>query len=129
MYFGGISPAAQELCAKHCDVFLMWPETEDRIEATMSDMAEKAAAHGRKIDFGFRSHVIVGDPDQVYAKLRRYIDLGIRAFILSGYPHFDECDLFARHVLPRLDTVKLNEAHGRLPKETPETPLTFGVRK
>ena len=27
MYFGGISPAAQDLCAKHCDVFLKWPET------------------------------------------------------------------------------------------------------
>ena len=51
--------------------------------------------------------------------------MGIRAFILSGYPHLDECELFAKHVLPRLDTVKLNEAQGRLPKETPETPLTF----
>lgn len=202
LYFGGISPAAQELCARHCDVFLMWPETEERIEATMHGMAEKAAAHGRTIDFGFRSHVIVreteaearaaadrliskldpgkgqeiknrsmdskslgvmrqdelraqshdlylephlwsgvglarsgcgsaivGDPNQVYAKLQRYIDLGIRAFILSGYPHLDECDLFAKHVLPRLDTIKLNEAQGRLPKETPETPLTFGLRK
>ena len=202
MYFGGISPAAQELCAKHCDVFLMWPETEDRIAATMRGMAEKAAAYGRTIDFGFRSHVIVreteaearaaadrliskldldkgqeikdrsmdskslgvmrqdelraqshdlylephlwsgiglarsgcgsaivGDPDQVYEKLQRYIDLGMRAFILSGYPHLDECDLFAKHVLPRLDTVKLNEAQGRVPRETPETPLTFGKRR
>jgi alkanesulfonate monooxygenase len=46
---------------------------------------------------------IVGDPDQVLAKLRSYADIGIRAFILSGYPHLDECDLFARHVLPRMD--------------------------
>jgi alkanesulfonate monooxygenase len=46
---------------------------------------------------------IVGDPDQVVAKLRAYADLGIEAFILSGYPHAAECDLFARHVLPRLD--------------------------
>lgn len=45
---------------------------------------------------------IVGDPDQVLAKLHAYQDLGIEAFILSGYPHLDECDLFARHVLPRL---------------------------
>lgn len=43
MYFGGISPAAQDLCAKHCDVFLMWPETEDRISETMRGMSEKAA--------------------------------------------------------------------------------------
>jgi alkanesulfonate monooxygenase len=51
---------------------------------------------------------IVGDPDQVLAKLNAYRDLGIEAFILSGYPHAAECDLFARHVLPRL-------AHGPLP--------------
>jgi len=46
---------------------------------------------------------IVGDPDQVLAKLRAYADLGIEAFILSGYPHAAEADLFARYVLPRLD--------------------------
>ncbi|HEU0043952.1 LLM class flavin-dependent oxidoreductase [Sphingomonas sp.] len=50
---------------------------------------------------------IVGDPDQVLAKLNRYRDMGIEAFILSGYPHAAEADLFARHVLPHLD-------HGQL---------------
>ncbi len=45
---------------------------------------------------------IVGDPDQVLAKLHAYQTIGIEAFILSGYPHAAECDLFARHVLPRL---------------------------
>jgi alkanesulfonate monooxygenase len=201
MYFGGISPAAQELCAKHCDVFLMWPETEDRIAETMRVMSEKAAAHGRKIDFGFRTHVIVreteaearaaadrliskldaakgaeikarsqdsqsagvkrqdelraqskdlyiephlwsgiglarsgcasaivGDPDQVLAKLNRYMDMGIRAFVLSGYPHLDECDLFAKYVLPKLPTCRLNELQGRLVKD-PVTPLTTATRR
>jgi alkanesulfonate monooxygenase len=46
---------------------------------------------------------IVGDPDQVLAKLKAYQELGLEAFILSGYPHATECDLFARHVLPGLD--------------------------
>jgi alkanesulfonate monooxygenase len=201
MYFGGISPAAQDLCAKHCDVFLMWPETEDRIAETMRVMSEKAAAYGRKIDFGFRAHVIVreteaearaaadrliskldatkgaeikarsqdsqsagvkrqdelraqskdlyiedhlwsgiglarsgcasaivGDPDQVLAKLNRYMDMGMRAFILSGYPHLDECDLFAKHVLPKLPTCRLNELQGlRVPD--PVTPLTTAPRR
>ena len=45
---------------------------------------------------------IVGDPDQVLAKLQMYQAMGIEAFILSGYPHAAEADLFARHVLPRL---------------------------
>jgi alkanesulfonate monooxygenase len=46
---------------------------------------------------------IVGDPDQVLAKLNAYRAEGIEAFVLSGYPHAAEADLFARHVLPRLD--------------------------
>ena len=50
---------------------------------------------------------LVGDPDQVLAKLQAYRALGIEAFILSGYPHARECDLFARTVLPRLDHAPL----------------------
>ena len=50
---------------------------------------------------------IVGDPDQVLAKIEAYRAVGIEAFILSGYPHINECDMFARYVLPKLD-------HGRL---------------
>jgi alkanesulfonate monooxygenase len=50
---------------------------------------------------------IVGDPDQVLAKLRAYQALGIDAFILSGYPHAQECDHFARSVLPALDHAAL----------------------
>jgi len=51
---------------------------------------------------------IVGDPDQVLAKLDAYRALGIEAFILSGYPHAAECDLFGRYVLPRLDHAPLS---------------------
>ena len=50
---------------------------------------------------------IVGDPDQVLAKLNDYRAMGIEAFILSGYPHAAEADLVARHVLPHI-------AHGLL---------------
>ena len=45
---------------------------------------------------------IVGNPDQVAAKLQAYQNVGIGAFILSGYTHSAECDLFAEHVLPRI---------------------------
>ena len=44
---------------------------------------------------------IVGDPDQVRAKLDEYRALGIGTFILSGYPHRDEAEHFARLVLDR----------------------------
>ena len=204
LYFGGYSPAAVDLCAEHCDVYLMWPETEERLQELMQNMSDKAAGYGRKVDFGLRIHVIVreteeearsaaselmkyieldeakgteireraldaksygvarqaemralaqddgfaepnlwtgigrarsgcggaivGNPDQVLAKIHRYMDMGIRAFIFSGYPHASECKLFANYVLPKLKTFSMPEAQGRRPQYTPRTPLGAGVR-
>lgn len=70
---------------------------------------------------------IVGDPDQVLAKMQRYTDMGMRAFVLSGYPHHDECELFGRYVLPRLKQCRLATAQGRR-VDNPVTPLTTGPR-
>ena len=202
LYFGGYSPAGVDLCAEHCDVYLMWPETEEQLQGLMDNMKEKAAAYNRTVQFGLRVHVIVreteavardyadnllsklnldlgtdirnraqdaaslgvarqsqlreeadekfyvepnlwtgiglarsgcgaalvGNPDQIVAKLQRYMDMGIRSFILSGYPHQQECELFAKHVLPRLKTVSLPEVFGRVPKTTPNSPLGKGPR-
>jgi alkanesulfonate monooxygenase len=55
------------------------------------------------------------------------MDMGMRAFIFSGYPHLDECELFAKYVLPKLPTCHLNEVQGRLVKD-PVTPLTTAPR-
>lgn len=41
--------------------------------------------------------------DQVRARLAAYQDLGIEAFLRSGYPHPDEGDRFAHYVLADLD--------------------------
>ena len=202
LYFGGYSPAGVDLCAEHCDVYLMWPETEEKLQGLMENMTKKAAAYNRTVQFGLRVHIIVreteaeardyadallsklnldlgndirnraqdaaslgvarqsqlreqadesyyvepnlwtgiglarsgcgaalvGDPDQIVAKLQRYMDMGIRSFILSGYPHQQECELFAKLVLPRLKTVSLPEVFGRIPKTTPNTPLGKGKR-
>ena len=45
---------------------------------------------------------IVGDPSQVAEKLRAYQALGISTFILSGYPHLEECRRFGEMVMPLL---------------------------
>jgi len=202
LYFGGISELAKDLCAKHCDVFLMWPETEERLAASMAELSARAQSYGRSIDFGLRIHMIVreteaearayadkliskldaaagaaikarsqdsksagvlrqddlraqskddyieehvwsgigrarsgcgsalvGSPEQILQKLNRYMDMGIRAFIFSGYPHEQECELFAKYVLPHLPTCKLAVAQGRVTAETPATPLTTAPRR
>ncbi|MEN3112708.1 FMNH2-dependent alkanesulfonate monooxygenase [Uliginosibacterium paludis] len=45
---------------------------------------------------------IVGNPEQVAAKLREYQDAGADAFVLSGYPHLEEAYRFAELVFPLL---------------------------
>jgi alkanesulfonate monooxygenase len=48
----------------------------------------------------------VGDPDQVAAKIHELADAGVSSFILSGYPHLEECDLFAKYVMPQLMSLR-----------------------
>ena len=60
--------------------------------------------------------------------IEEYKKMGIRAFIFSGYPHIDECISFGTRVLPELKTCSLPEEYGRVPAETPATPLGAGVR-
>lgn len=201
LYFGGIADGAKEVCAKYCDVFLMWPENEESLYATMQDVSARAEKYGRTIDFGLRVHVVVreteeearaytkhlmskfdaqqaealkhraqdsrslgvlrqdvlrenadedgfvepmlwtgigrarsgagaalvGTPVQIVAKLNRYMDMGIRSFILSGYPLIEECEYFGRLVLPHLPNVRLGDIQGRRPVTTPATPLTYGA--
>ena len=204
LYFGGYSPPALDLCAEHCDVYLMWPETMTRLQELMLQMSQKAAKYKRSVDFGLRVHVIVreteeearavaahlmkyidadegkgteireraldaksygvarqaemralseddgfvephlwtgigrarsgcgaalvGNPDQVLHKLHQYMDMGIRAFIFSGYPHVSECKLFAHYVLPKLKTFSMPEAQQRKPSTPPSTSLAAGPR-
>ncbi|GAA4453002.1 LLM class flavin-dependent oxidoreductase [Nibrella saemangeumensis] len=200
LYFGGIADGAKEVCAEHCDVFLMWPETEESLYATMLDVSARAAKYNRTIDFGLRIHVVVreteeearawtrrmmskfdeqqaaslkhrtqdsrslgvlrqdelrqtadddgfiepilwtgigrarsgcggalvGTPEQIIAQMNRYMDMGIRAFILSGYPLIEESEYFGKLVLPHLPNVRLGDVQGRRPTTTPATPLTYG---
>ena len=71
---------------------------------------------------------IVGSADQVLSKLESYKKMGIKAFILSGYPHLNEAEYFGKLVMPHKDTCSLPQVYGRVPSEPPKTPLGTGVR-
>jgi alkanesulfonate monooxygenase len=202
LYFGGYSPDAVDLCAEHCDVYLMWPEPKEEISQRMQTVAAKAQEYGRTLDYGLRVHMIVrdteaearefardlvsklddeegaaireraldsgslgvskqarnreladmdgfvephlwtgigrarsgcgaalvGSADQVLSKIEDYQKMGIRSFIFSGYPHLEECDWVGKLVLPELETCSLPHEYGRVPAETPATPLGVGAR-
>lgn len=71
LYFGGYSPDAVNLCAEHCDVYLMWPEAEEQIADRMRVVHERAKHYGRTIDYGLRVHMIVRDTE---TEAREYAD-------------------------------------------------------
>lgn len=176
LYFGGSSPAAHELAAKHVDAYLSWGEPPQAVAAKIADVKARAAKHGRTLRFGVRLHVIVretseeawadadrlishltdddiaaaqrnyagmdsvgqarmaslhggrrdklvvgpnlwagvglvrggagtalvGNAEEVAARLKEYVDIGVDTFVLSGYPHLEEAIRFAELVFPLL---------------------------
>ena len=61
--------SGRRIYAEH-DVYLMWPETEEKV-GLMDNMKEKAAAYNRTVQFGLRVHVIVRETE---AEARDYAD-------------------------------------------------------
>ncbi|AOY90717.1 alkanesulfonate monooxygenase, FMNH(2)-dependent [Cupriavidus sp. USMAA2-4] len=176
LYFGGSSPAAHELAARHVDTYLTWGEPPAAVAEKIADVRRRAARQGRALRFGVRLHVIVressaeawadadrlishltdediaaaqrnyagmdsigqarmaalhggrrdrlvvgpnlwagvglvrggagtalvGDPQEVAARLKEYVDIGVDTFVLSGYPHLEEAIRFAELVFPLL---------------------------
>lgn len=64
LYFGGSSPAAQVVAAKHVDVYLTWGEPPDQVAEKIAEVREKAAEYGRQLRFGMRLHMIVRETEQ-----------------------------------------------------------------
>jgi alkanesulfonate monooxygenase len=58
IYFGGASPAAEEVAADHADVYLAWGEPPAMVAERVDRMREKAADRGRWLRYGIRFHVI-----------------------------------------------------------------------
>jgi alkanesulfonate monooxygenase len=190
IWFGGSSPAAHEVAAKHVDTYLSWGETPEQAAIKIREVRERARAYGRedKIRFGIRLYVIVrpteaeawaaaqdlydhmddaaitgaqayvsnidsigqqrmsalhggrkpqdlreleiapnlwsgiglvrhgpgtalvGNPQQVLARMREYQDAGIDVFIVSGMPLLEEAYRFAELVLPSLPVARGRES-------------------
>lgn len=176
LYFGGSSPKAHDVAAKHVDVYLTWGEPPEKVAAKLDDVRKRAADQGREMRFGIRLHAIVretekeawtaaeklieyvddetiaaakknfariqsegqrrmaeltggdrsklvvgpnlwagvglvrggagtalvGDPDQLAARMCEYQEIGCETFILSGYPHLEESYRVAELLFPKL---------------------------
>lgn len=66
LWFGGSSPAAHEVAAKHIDTYLSWGETPEQAETKVREVKALASKYGRadKIKFGIRLYVIVRETEE-----------------------------------------------------------------
>ncbi|MFT4049937.1 MAG: LLM class flavin-dependent oxidoreductase [Solirubrobacterales bacterium] len=75
IYFGGASPAAEGVAARHSDVYLTWGEPPAQVRERVERMREKAAAEGRELRFGIRLHAISRDrAEDAWAETDRLLE-------------------------------------------------------
>ncbi len=75
LYFGGASPAAERVAARHADVYLLWGEPPTMVAERLQRMRELAAGAGRRLRFGIRLHVITRDTEEeAWSVARRLLD-------------------------------------------------------
>lgn len=63
IWFGGSSDAGIDVAARHADVYLSWGEPADQLGEKLNRVRERALAHGRRIRFGLRIHLIVRETE------------------------------------------------------------------
>ena len=74
VYFGGSSPAAGRVAARHADVYLTWGEPPAQVAEKLAWIRREAAATGRAVRFGIRLHVISRDTSaQAWAEAERLL--------------------------------------------------------
>ncbi|MEU0179350.1 LLM class flavin-dependent oxidoreductase [Streptomyces massasporeus] len=75
VYFGGSSPIAGEIAARHADVYLTWGEPPAQVAEKIARLRSPAAAQGRTLRFGIRLHVITrATAEQAWAEADRLLD-------------------------------------------------------
>lgn len=74
LYFGGSSPAAGPVAARHADVYLTWGEPPEAVRTKVEWIRGLAAKEGRDVRFGIRLHTISRDTaDEAWAQADRFV--------------------------------------------------------
>jgi alkanesulfonate monooxygenase len=75
IYFGGASPAAERVAARHADVYLLWGEPLAMVAERIARVRALAAERGRRLRFGLRVHVVTRDSaDEAWAVTDRWLE-------------------------------------------------------
>ncbi|MBD2018689.1 FMNH2-dependent alkanesulfonate monooxygenase [Leptolyngbya sp. FACHB-36] len=93
LWFGGSSAIAQEIAAKHVDVYLTWGEPPAQVAKKIESVRKLAAAQGRTLRFGIRLHVVVRETQSAAwdaaHQLIRYVDEEAIATAQAAYARMD----------------------------------------
>lgn len=93
LWFGGSSPIAQQVAAKHVDVYLTWGEPPAQVAQKIASVRRLAEAEGRTLRFGIRLHVIVRETASeawdAANQLSRYVDEQAIATAQKAYARMD----------------------------------------
>lgn len=93
LWFGGSSPIAQQIAAKHIDVYLTWGEPPQQVAKKIEAVKKLAAQQGRNVRFGIRLHVIVreteGEAWEDANRLIKYVGEDAIAAAQKAYARMD----------------------------------------
>ncbi|WP_206614009.1 FMNH2-dependent alkanesulfonate monooxygenase [Paenirhodobacter populi] len=93
LYFGGSSPAAHALAAKHVDAYLTWGEPPEAVAEKIADVRARAAEQGRTVRFGVRLHVIARETEaEAWAEADRLISHLTDADIAAAQANYARMD-------------------------------------
>ncbi|BAY76506.1 aliphatic sulfonate monooxygenase [Nostoc linckia NIES-25] len=93
LWFGGSSPIAQKIAAKHVDVYLTWGEPPAQVADKIASVKRLAQEQGRTLRFGIRLHVIVRETESeawdAANQLIKYVDDEAIAKAQKAYARMD----------------------------------------
>ena len=105
IFFGGASPAAEQVAARHADVYLTWGETPDQVKERIDRMRGLAEGAGRTLRFGIRLHVISRDrAEDAWAVTEQMLDAMSDDVISQAQRHFATAESVGQR--------RMSELHG-----------------
>jgi alkanesulfonate monooxygenase len=111
IFFGGSSEEAHELAAQQLDTYLTWGEPPGAVAAKVRDIRERAAKHGRTLEFGIRLHVIVRETeDEAWRAAGELVSQLDDQIIANAQKKFAQMDSVGQRRMAELNKGRLNKA-------------------
>jgi alkanesulfonate monooxygenase len=121
LWFGGASPAALDVAARHIDTYLVYGDAPEVTAERLEAIRALAAEHGRRLRYGIRLYLVVRDTDEEAwdeaGRLLRTMDPDVIAGIQAAFHGTDS------HVQRH----QLSLHGGRIPEDPHELEIAPGL--